>query len=122
MRKLLFLILTLASVKMAYADASANIKIKISGAASNNRYFLCLPNVGCLSILGAQRGKIFSIYRTVEMSAIYVTDMNTHQLSPQGLPASCKGTVDPNQTLTITGRIAAIGDKVRINGLHCRIS
>lgn len=123
MKKWLLFLCIIASTKMAFADDSANIRIKISGATSDNRYFLCLPDVGCLSILGAQKGKIFPIFRPINMSAIYVEDVTRQiHISPQGLPASCKGQVDVNHTITITGNLNGSGDKAHVNGLHCTIS
>jgi len=122
MKKLLFLVFALASTQMAFAADTANIKIKISGATSDNRYFLCVRNAGCLSILAAQKGKVFPLHRTLDMSALYIKDINGMRLSPQGLPASCKGTVDINQTITISGKMATSGNNVRVNALRCTIS
>jgi hypothetical protein len=52
MKKLLLLALSLMSLQNpAFAGSTANIHIRIAGAASDNTYFLCIPNVGCLSIL-----------------------------------------------------------------------
>lgn len=115
--------LALTSLQAFAAPESVNIKVKISGAASDNRYFLCMRGVGCLSILAAQRGKVFPIFRSTTMSAFFIQDVNKMRLSPQGLPASCQGRVDTNKTVTITGSIVGgEGDKVRVSGLHCTIS
>lgn len=126
MRKLLILIVALASIQVAFADGSANIKIRIDGSLGNNRYFLCIRNVGCLSILGAQRGKVFPVYRTVNFhtGSMYVADTgNNFHLSPQTLPSSCNKTVNPNQTITISGKIADGGNgTVHINQLQCSVS
>lgn len=123
MKKWLLLLCAITSTQMAFADDATNIRIKISGASSDNRYFLCLPNVGCLSILGAQRGKVFPIFRPITMSAIYIEDVtNQIHLAPQGLPASCRGQIETNHTLTITGTLTGSGNNTHINGLHCTIS
>jgi len=128
MKKLLIVFIALVTTQVtaqaAFANGSANIKIKISGATSDNRYFLCLPNVGCLSILSAHRGKVFPIYRPVQMSAMFVVDANhSFQMSPQGLPSSCNGTVDTNKTVTISGSIApGSNGTTRISQLRCAIS
>lgn len=125
MKRLLSAILISACFGSAYADdTAANIQIKISGAMHDNRYFLCLPNVGCLSILGAQRGKVFPVFHEVNMDNIYVADASRGlQVSPQGLPASCNATVSLKQTVTISGSIAQERNgMVKINNLRCSIS
>ncbi|MBV9576832.1 MAG: hypothetical protein JO149_09435 [Gammaproteobacteria bacterium] len=127
MKKLLILALTYLSIStasLAFADNTANIRIKMTGATQDNRYFLCLPDVGCLSILAAQKGKIYPIIHSIEMSNIFVTDVsNNLKVSPQGLPASCNVTVAPNQTITITGSIKTGSNKsVYINQLHCTVT
>lgn len=126
MKKLLIVFIALVTAQVAFADNSnaANIKIRINGATSDNRYFLCLPNVGCLSIYGASKGKVFPIYRSVQMSSMYVVDADHNfQMSAQGLPSSCNGTVDTNQTITISGNIAAGSNgTTHINQLRCSIS
>ena len=123
MKKLLIVLIALISMQTAFADDAAKIKIKISGAMGNNRYFLCMPNVGCLSMLAAQRGKVFPIFRPIDMNTFFVADVNNNfHLTPQRLPSSCNGTVKTNQTITISGNITANGEKSEINGLHCSIS
>ncbi len=121
-RLFLLLLLFITTTSQVFADNAAKIRIKISGATSDNRYFLCMSNVGCLSILGAQRGKVFPIYREIVMSQLYVTDNSNRKLSPQGLPASCRGNVDASKTLTITGHLAPSAKGVKINGLHCSVT
>lgn len=128
MKKLIILALTylaISTMPCAFADTSAaNIKIKVTGTAKDNRYFLCLPDIGCLSILSAQKGKIYPIFHSVEMSGIYVTDVSDNlRVYPQGLPASCNVTVQPNQTITISGNIAKGPHKsIYINKLHCAVT
>lgn len=125
MKKLLSALLISACVTSVFADdTAANIQIKVSGAIHDNRYFLCLPNVGCLSILGASRGKVFPVFHPVEMDGIYVADASHGlQVSPQGLPASCDTTVATSKTVTISGSIApAKNGMVKINNLRCSVS
>ncbi len=124
MKKLLIALMAVTCMQVAVADDAAKIKIRISGAAHDNRYFLCLPNVGCLSILAAARGKVYPIYRPVEISGLYVTDVNNNfRVTSQGLPNSCDVTVQPNQTITISGKISVIqNNTAMINGLHCSVA
>lgn len=123
MKKMLLLLVSLISLQNAFADDAANIKIRISGALSDNRYFLCTPDTGCLSILDGQR-KSYPIFHTVDMSSIYVTDVNSNfQVSAQPTPASCNVTVQTSQTVTITGSISVgANNTIRIKQLHCSIS
>jgi hypothetical protein len=127
MKKLtaLFFVLVFSSIQMAslaFADETAKIKIKITGA-TNNKY-LCIMNVGCLSIRAAQQGKVFPIFHPIEVTTLYVTDAgNGYRLSSQGLPSSCNTSVGLNKTLTITGSLG-LGKNggAHINQLHCAIS
>ncbi|VVC74941.1 hypothetical protein AQUSIP_02150 [Aquicella siphonis] len=124
MKRLLILFIALAGIQTALADDAANIKIKINGAMGDNRYFLCLPDVGCLSMLAAQKGKIYPIFHSVDLSEMYITDTgNSFHLSAQNPGSSCNTSVDTNQTVTITGNLANKGNGgVSINQLHCKIS
>lgn len=123
MKKVIMLLLALVSMNTAFADDAANIKIRISGAVGDNRYFLCLPDVGCLSILDGQR-KAYPIFHSVDMSSIYVTDVsNNFEVSGQQTPASCNVTLQSSQTVTVTGSISVgANHKVRVNQLHCTVS
>lgn len=124
MKKLLILILSVVCMQMAFADnAAVNIKIKISGAVSNNRYFLCLPDIGCLSILAAQKGKIYPIFHQIDMEGVYVTNVEDMSVYPQGLPKSCDVSVDTNKTLTISGHlISGANGRAQVKNLSCSIS
>lgn len=118
----MFLALTFLS-SVGFAEDTANIKIKVSGSTSDNRYFLCLPNVGCLSIKAAAHGKIYPFYHPIEMQGIYVTNLETLKVNGMGLPQSCNVNVSQGQTLTIQGNIAqGPNHSVYINGLHCSLS
>jgi hypothetical protein len=123
MKKLLIVLLCLILMPIAYADDTANIKLRISGAARDNNYFICLPNIGCLSILAANKGKVYPIYHAIDMSNIYVLDIRHNlRLSPQSIPSSCNVSVQPNQTITISANLASGKNGTRLNQLHCSIS
>ena len=125
MKKFLVLLLTLGCMQFAYADndPTANIKIKISGAVKDNRYFLCVPNIGCLSILAAQKGRIYPIYHPIEMDKMYVANLQNFRLHSQGLPSSCNVTVNTNQTITIYGKlITGSNNTVLVNNLRCSLN
>jgi hypothetical protein len=119
----LLLSLTSLSVLADTEDATANIRIKLSNPAHDNRYFLCMQGVGCLSVLAAQKGKVYPVFHSVEMDNLYVNNVSSMRLSPQGLPKSCDTTVQPNQTITISGQIIpGPDDSAYIKNLHCTVS
>ncbi|RDI44550.1 hypothetical protein [Aquicella lusitana] len=127
MRKFLILVLALALGCMQFANAAetdaANIKIKIAGATSDNRYFMCMEGIGCLSILAAQKGKVYPIFHSFNMDYIYIANLEDNfRLSKQGLPKSCDTTVNTNQTVTIYGKIQAKNGAVYVQNLHCTVA
>ena len=122
MKKLLMLILSIVSIQVAHADDTANIKIKIAGNVNNNNYFLCMPDLGCLSILAAKQGKVYPVMHQVDMNTLFVTDVTTMRVYNQGFPKSCDVSVKTNQTITISGTLAANGSQVKINQLKCSVS
>jgi len=128
MKKLLSALLISACMATGFSafadDSAATVKINVSGAGHDNRYFLCLEGVGCLSILGADKGKTFPVFHTIEMDNLYVADASRGlEVSPQGLPNSCNVSVGAKQTITITGTLAKAADgRVHIDGLRCNLS
>ena len=127
MKKLLILALalvTLTGTQLALADSTANIKIHITGVQKDNSYFLCMQNIGCLSVLASDEGKTYTIYHPIEMDTIFITDVDHNfRVSAEGLPQSCQGTVQPNHTVTISGNASPRADgTVKINNLHCSMS
>jgi hypothetical protein len=125
MKKLLSVLLLSLCVGSVFADDSAaNVKIHIASPSHDNRYFLCLSGVGCLSIKVANEGKVFPVFHSIAMDNIYVADAGKGLLvSPQGLPSSCNVTVSANQTIAISGSITPMADgRVKVNNLHCTVS
>jgi len=124
MKKILasFLLSALCMGQFAYAANTANIKIRINGPITDNRYFLCIPDVGCLSMLAAKKGKVFPFYRTVEMNTLFVTNVLNNRLYNQGLPKSCQVKVDPNKTITISGTLYAGQDQVKLSKISCSVA
>jgi hypothetical protein len=128
MKKLLilFVLLGLSCVQVVMAanlPGAANIHLKIAGATQDNRYFLCIPNVGCMSLLAAEQGRVFSFYSGIRMNTIFIADRdNDFRLYSQGLPTSCQVKVKPNHALQISGQLMTANDNVRINQLHCAVT
>jgi len=117
------LLMMLIQIPAVYAAETANINIKISGAIHDNRYFMCMPDVGCLSILAAKKGKVFSMINPLPMNTIFITNTRTMRVYNQGLPKSCDTTVQPNKTITIYGNLVKQHhDKVVLQHLRCVIT
>jgi len=123
MKKLVCAVITLAVLSsQAFAADTANIKIKINATGNDNTYYLCMPNLGCLSLLAAQRGKVFPSLNPVEMNTMFVTNIHNMRVYNQGLPKSCDVTVKPNQTITIYGSLSTQTTNVHVQNLRCVVS
>lgn len=120
--KKLFLVLTLLVVNFsAFALDIATLRMDIKGPVNDNRYFLCLPNMGCMSILAGNRGKGFPV-NPGKVQNIMAADMKTRHMDVQPLPASCNVSLRENQTLIIKGNLITKPNRVNISNLHCRLS
>lgn len=118
-KKLLLGFLLLSTLATAsYAD-TANIRMRINGATSDNRYFLCIPNVGCLSIARGDAGKVYPFYNDVRMRNLFLTNLQNFEVSAMGLPPSCNVTVKTGETLAIHGTIRTANRTAYIANLYC---
>lgn len=116
------IVLTCTGITSVYARGTANIDLKINDPKGDNRYFLCLPNIGCLSILQAEHGKIYPIIHSFKINNIYLENLHNSSLYYEGAPRSCQVKVNPNQTLNIYGTIDRGKNTARyIKNLSCRI-
>lgn len=124
MKRLISLVLmVLMNGQCAYAADVANIKIRLSGSIHDNTYFLCMPELGCLSILAAKKGRVFSMMNPIEMNTLFITNTRTMRVYNQGLPASCNVSVPKNKTITIYGNLQVKGDdNVVVKNFHCVIT
>lgn len=123
MKRFLILLIALGGIQTALANDAVNLKIKINGSTGNNRYFLCLPDTGCLSIRAGQNGTVYPIFHSVNLSQIYIADAdNDLSATPQKVAASCNTNADTSQTVTITGNLVNTGGGVRVNQLQCRVT
>lgn len=121
MKKLLVAILSLVLMTSAFAD-DAKLRMKISGPINNNRYFLCVTGIGCVSILAGDKGKIFPLDPGT-IQKIFTVDASNMSVHQQGLPASCNVNVNDNQTLTVSGTLVQQGNgHVQISNLHCSVA
>lgn len=121
MKKLLVLIMSLVLMKVAYADDFAKLRIHISGASSDNRYFLCVGTTGCVSIAAGNKGQVYPI-DSGKIEDMYTSDISTLRMYTQSLPASCKVVIKDNQTITVTGRLTkSANNKIYIEDINCRV-
>lgn len=115
-RILLINLLILSSA--AFALDTAKLKFDISGVNADNRYFLCFTDIGCLSILASDQGRLYQYVYTLHPYDIYLTDLQVNHAFNQNIPASCNVDVPVNHTLTIHGHIS----NDHIGGLYCQLS
>ncbi|MBA3661523.1 MAG: hypothetical protein H0W64_07335 [Gammaproteobacteria bacterium] len=101
---------------------TVQIRIKINGNFKDNRYFLCIPNVGCLSMKAAAAGKTYPIFHPIEIRGLFVTNMQTKQVQALSTPLSCRVKADPGQSLIITGNLSQAGTKTQVTSLRCNLS
>lgn len=111
----------LITIQTVFAADTANINIQVRGGTQGNRYFLCTSDLGCMSIMGAQKGKIYPFYQSFDIKNIFLLDTMTRRLFFQPLPPSCKVTVDTSKTVTIHGQLQARGSVVFISQLSCKL-
>ncbi len=122
MKKLALTVAVLILSQTTFADDIANLRVKISGATADNRYFLCVGSAGCVSIKAGDEGKTYPI-NPGSMNYLYTTNVENMRLYTQELPRSCQVAVKENQTVTVTGHIVASNDqKVHIENLNCKVA
>lgn len=124
----LILIMAIIFMKLGYADdvssnPTANIRLAISGAGKTNRFYLCMPGVGCLSLTAGAKGQVFKMMSPIEINRLFLSDIEKRNLSFANPPKSCANTVDLNQTVTFKGRLITDGkNRLTIEGLTCSIT
>lgn len=118
-----FVLLAFVSVNVANAATdSAKIKLNIKTPSSMNKYFVCLQGNGCLSVLAANKGRVYPYFSPIQMGNIYLANMDNLRVYPQGLPPSCNVKVNMNQTITLNGKIVVGRNNVpHITNLSCRV-
>ena len=122
MKKLLIMLLSIIVLNTAYADDNAKLRMKISGPIQDNRYFLCVSQVGCVSILNGNKGRAYPM-NAGNVNNIVAINLVDHGMHPQKLPNSCSVTIDKNQTMTVSGKlIKGANNKVVIANLRCTIA
>jgi hypothetical protein len=116
-----FLLMTL-SFGAAAAD-QAQLKIKIASAIKENKYFLCLYGIGCLSIHAGDKGKVFAV-NPIDMNNIRkvgIANITNRALYLQPNDASCQVPLQANQSVTVTGQLVVKHNTPQIEHLHCSV-
>lgn len=105
---------------IAQAD-NANLQIKVSGTSKNNTYFLCVDGVGCVSMFAADHGRTYPL-TPGQIERIFMVNRTNLRTYFQPLPASCNVTVNPNQTLTVKGKVVNAANSAHIDHLECSVA
>lgn len=121
MKRLLILVLSLIFMHTAHAGDFAKLRMKISGPIKDNRYFLCVSNAGCVSILIGNKGKLFPLNEG-DVDRIFLTNVSNMKMSMQKLPQSCHVSVNSNQTLTVRGTIVERNGGAQLANLNCSVN
>lgn len=126
MRKALIIIMMLLSSWAIGTSAFAKtmIRLKIAGTSKENRYFLCIYGVGCLSMQAGSRGKTFYTAPTDmgNIKKLVILDGRNMRMYKNPSNGSCNIEVNDQQTLTISGSLATGGNGPHINGLRCAVA
>lgn len=125
MKKLLTTLLSSALLlNTAFAGDAAQLRIHVADPIKENKYFLCIYNVGCLSIRAAADGKIFPLQpmNLGNVTKFVVTDVTTMRIYEQEAPKSCDAHVTDNQKVTISGDLVIRNNVPHINNLSCSIT
>lgn len=124
MKKLLLAVLALmVFCTNSYAEGP-KLKIKISGSTKND-YFLCLYNIGCISMkIANDKSHAYPISANdiQNLNKVVIANINNKRIYKQSLANSCNVKVNENQNITIYGQLTTKNAAPYINNLHCTIS
>lgn len=123
MKKVIATILSMIATHACATDL-AHIKISVNNPTKQNKYFLCVYGVGCLSIRAGDEGKRFPIapMDVANIQKFVITDVSDMSMSAQPSHESCQVKVDTDQTLTISGQLTMKNNKPYIDNLRCSVS
>ncbi len=122
MKNLLFgMIISLGLIQASFAD-SAKLRMKINGPIKDNRYFLCVTNIGCVSIQSGNKGKVFPM-DLGNVNNIFTINATNMRINTQSLPGSCNVNLKANQTLTVKGTLIERPNRgVVVSHLKCSVT
>lgn len=124
MKKTIAILLSLLAFNAAHAEGQARLSINIAGNTEKNTYFLCVYNVGCLSMKIAKakhREYPITTNDIANLKQLFIANGNTMQLYRQPITESCHKAVEEGQKVTITGQLVVTGTTPHINHLQCKI-
>lgn len=121
MKHIIFFVVMCILTSNVFAYDGTNLRINVTGNVKNTQY-LCVSGVGCVNIAASSHGRTFPITSGEEVSYIFLANGKNYRMYPQALPSSCNVTVNENQTLVVSGRVAkAANDNVFISQLRCSV-
>jgi len=121
MKKLLIAVLSLILINSAYASNPPSLRIKVAGSNQNNTYFLCVANIGCISLYAGSKGKAYPM-DPGHVNYIFTANAKNFRMYTQPLPTSCNVTLSNNQTLTVSGKLVRGTNNVQIEHLNCSVT
>lgn len=122
MKKFIALIFVLAMSSSVFAADVGKLKINISSPVKNNKYFLCLYSIGCLSIHAGNHGKTFPVAPSTDIGnirKIVVADVSNMRMHTQASSQSCNVKIEKGQQLIISGQLSVKNNVPYISNLHC---
>lgn len=124
MKKLLAALCMLLLSNSIFAADVAMVKVHIADPIAENKYFICLYNVGCLSIRAGDNGKAFPMMPQDigNIEKFVVTDVTDMSMYTTPSNNSCNVQVNAGQTLTVSGQLVVAKSGPVIKNLRCSVS
>lgn len=125
MKKLLAMLSCLLLSSSVFAADYAMVKVHIADPIKENKYFICLYNVGCLSIRAGDNGKVFPMMAQDigNIEKFVITDVSDNmRMYTTPSNNSCDVQVNGGQTLTVSGQLVVTSAGPTIKNLHCSVS
>lgn len=104
MKKLILILMSMMLVNIAHAGNPPTLRLKIAGSNKNNTYFLCVANLGCVSLYEGAEGKKYPM-DAGKVYYIFTANAKNFRMYTQPLPSSCKVNLSNNQTLVVSGKL-----------------
>jgi hypothetical protein len=120
MRKLM---VSMSLVLFIYTSASSagTLRMRIAGPIKDNRYFICVSGVGCVSALNGNKGHTYPM-ENGEITNITAINATNSLRYLAALPASCHATIGEGQTLTLSGNIVeGTHNRYALTNVRCSI-
>lgn len=125
MKRIIAVLLSCMMIAPVMAADYAKLKLHISDPVKENKYFLCLYGIGCLSIRAGNHGKVYPIMPDTDIGnirKIVVTDVSNMSMHLQPSAQSCNIVAAKNQHITISGQLVVKNHTPYINNLHCTVT